>query len=541
MRKEPLIGILLGVVILVTLLSSQPRSITLAYEKQYNLNMTPSRCWSIDDINSDGYSELLICYDYTKQPYKYAILDVTKNIILHHFAADEFIAYLGKGRLCILNDSNKYIYDVDTGELRAIPNDMAPLGDIDGDGIHDFYVINNTKLTLISGGDLSVIGDYDIPLGDSKKCQKIVLSQNNRIYSLIVGASQMELYDVTSGATFLLFRYDRESEFNVFRVRIYENDLDGDNKLERVVLVGLGDIRSITIFFQRVAYTIRNMLELNIVLFYDNTTEPESWFISYIDWLIPVIVYPYNAIEFIGIGAQLDIIRLIKTLVVQLIRYDWQRDKLHVVTILTVKNFTMYEYLGIVRLRKQRKAYLALNLGGTFYLVDLEKRGGLLETGISGQWFMSLHDLRPLDGSAELLVGNKIIRLKGVDVYHTSVFYKDVYDIDMDFLNDREELIIGTNPEKYDTDGDSLADGLETMIALSPTDPNDAKKDIDHDGIPTIDEVIRGTNPVLSDTDRDMFPDNIDPNPTSVGLFEMCWVWIITVIVVIWAIRREKL
>ena len=46
-------------------------------------------------------------------------------------------------------------------------------------------------------------------------------------------------------------------------------------------------------------------------------------------------------------------------------------------------------------------------------------------------------------------------------------------DIDNDGLLDVEELVIGTNPADWDTDGDSMCDGWEVLRNLNPTDSRD--------------------------------------------------------------------
>ena len=50
---------------------------------------------------------------------------------------------------------------------------------------------------------------------------------------------------------------------------------------------------------------------------------------------------------------------------------------------------------------------------------------------------------------------------------------KKVPDTDKDGLSDYEEYLIGTNPCKWDTDGDRMADGWEVMMSLNPLDGND--------------------------------------------------------------------
>ncbi len=62
-------------------------------------------------------------------------------------------------------------------------------------------------------------------------------------------------------------------------------------------------------------------------------------------------------------------------------------------------------------------------------------------------------------------------------------------DTDKDGLTDIEEKQSGTNPNLYDSDGDTLSDYQEVKVS--------------------------GTNPLNSNTDEDRYSDNIDPEPTN--------------------------
>jgi hypothetical protein len=55
-------------------------------------------------------------------------------------------------------------------------------------------------------------------------------------------------------------------------------------------------------------------------------------------------------------------------------------------------------------------------------------------------------------------------------------------DPDMDGLNNREEFLVGSDPNNWDTDGDGLPDGWESDNSLDPTDPSDAEEDYDYFG-----------------------------------------------------------
>ena len=64
-------------------------------------------------------------------------------------------------------------------------------------------------------------------------------------------------------------------------------------------------------------------------------------------------------------------------------------------------------------------------------------------------------------------------------------------DSDGDGLTNIEEKNIGTNPQLYDTDGDTLSDYQEYKI--------------------------KGTNPLKENTDNDRYKDNEDPNPKTIN------------------------
>lgn len=65
-------------------------------------------------------------------------------------------------------------------------------------------------------------------------------------------------------------------------------------------------------------------------------------------------------------------------------------------------------------------------------------------------------------------------------------------DPDGDVLTTTQEQALGTNPLRYDTDGDGLNDGNEAI--LYHTDP--LRRDTDQDGVSDRDEVLSGTDPL---------------------------------------------
>jgi hypothetical protein len=56
------------------------------------------------------------------------------------------------------------------------------------------------------------------------------------------------------------------------------------------------------------------------------------------------------------------------------------------------------------------------------------------------------------------------------------------HDPDNDGLTNRDEFLAGSDPNNYDTDGDSLPDGWEVENGLNPGDPEDAVLDNDYFG-----------------------------------------------------------
>lgn len=97
-----------------------------------------------------------------------------------------------------------------------------------------------------------------------------------------------------------------------------------------------------------------------------------------------------------------------------------------------------------------------------------------------------------------------------------------LYDADSDGLEDWEEIVIGTDPNNPDTDGDGIIDG-EEVNGVNDTDPLDS--DSDADGLVDGDEDLNGngqvdvgeTNPNDVDSDNDGILDYVEvmgANPT---------------------------
>lgn len=84
-----------------------------------------------------------------------------------------------------------------------------------------------------------------------------------------------------------------------------------------------------------------------------------------------------------------------------------------------------------------------------------------------------------------------------------------VGDTDLDLLTDTEETGLGTDPNVYDTDGDSYGDGWELSLETDPLDSSSHPNalDVDHDGLLVSEETAYGTDYVTYDTDGDGYGD----------------------------------
>ena len=107
--------------------------------------------------------------------------------------------------------------------------------------------------------------------------------------------------------------------------------------------------------------------------------------------------------------------------------------------------------------------------------------------------------------TATTLVGANLATLQAATA--TSAWL--AIDSDNDGLVNSQEVLAGTDPNKPDTDGDGLLDGIE--IHTWHTDP--LKPDTDSDGLADGEEIDLGTSPLQKDTDGDGIPDNADPDP----------------------------
>lgn len=99
--------------------------------------------------------------------------------------------------------------------------------------------------------------------------------------------------------------------------------------------------------------------------------------------------------------------------------------------------------------------------------------------------------------------------------YKNGVWCNETSDTDNDGLLDYQELLLGTNINLSDTDGDTLPDGYEVnMLNTDPLDTDtdddnisDANEDADNDQLSNYAEYQSQTNPLSEDTDGDGLTD----------------------------------
>ncbi len=76
-------------------------------------------------------------------------------------------------------------------------------------------------------------------------------------------------------------------------------------------------------------------------------------------------------------------------------------------------------------------------------------------------------------------------------------------DSDKDGISDENEILrTGTDPQKKDTDGDGLSDGVEVYYRMNPLDP-----DMDKDGVSDGQEVALGSDPFFPDQTTNISPE----------------------------------
>ena len=116
-------------------------------------------------------------------------------------------------------------------------------------------------------------------------------------------------------------------------------------------------------------------------------------------------------------------------------------------------------------------------------------------------------------------ISNGMLTVIEIDILE--IDWEDTTDTDGDGLPDvYEKFLLGTDEKNPDTDGDGLTDYQETFI--TETDPlkydsvteeiSDSDVDIDGDGLSNIQEIELGTDPRKSDTDNDGLSDSDELN-----------------------------
>jgi chitodextrinase len=78
-------------------------------------------------------------------------------------------------------------------------------------------------------------------------------------------------------------------------------------------------------------------------------------------------------------------------------------------------------------------------------------------------------------------------------------------------------VVANGNDTENDSDGDRLPDSWEIQYGLDPYDPSDVSSDADGDSLTNLEEYRLGTNPTKFDTDGDGVTDNVDAFPTDVA------------------------
>ena len=115
---------------------------------------------------------------------------------------------------------------------------------------------------------------------------------------------------------------------------------------------------------------------------------------------------------------------------------------------------------------------------------------------------------------------NPVVPTKKVEKGQKKAKINRYTDTDNDGLLDSQEKILGTNPLKRDSDGDSVSDAIE--IGMDINDPQDSDHDNkidaldtddDNDGVITLlEDLNKDGSPINDDTDDDGVPNYLDGN-----------------------------
>lgn len=157
-------------------------------------------------------------------------------------------------------------------------------------------------------------------------------------------------------------------------------------------------------------------------------------------------------------------------------------------------NSWQFEWEGVIE--RTYFAQWSTNLEQWFYFPDIEHGIGVKLSGFvsnSPKHFVRLHfsDIPTAD--------------------------PETADFDLDGIGNRAELNLGTDPLAADTDRDGISDGDEIATSRDPLSETDGDPfravDSDADGVSDAVELLRGTSPTLWDSDGDGFGDGVDALP----------------------------
>ncbi len=161
---------------------------------------------------------------------------------------------------------------------------------------------------------------------------------------------------------------------------------------------------------------------------------------------------------------------------------------------------------------------MAIPLGS---ISGIELNGSLKLSVITGRQPMS--DLsRPWSFDNSLIGGT--VRNQdsdGLVLQGVSIQLSSGPDSDGDGLSDPEEMLLQSNPEEMDTDGDTLPDGWEVRHGLSPllaASSDGPHGDPDHDGLVNFDEWLSQTDPGDPDSALELYATLVEP-----GVMQLSW------------------